>query len=807
MIPTTNDVYFPEDLMEGWWQDLRLAVRSLTRRRQLTVAALLTLALGIGANTAFFTLFEAVVIDPLPYPGGDRMVELKTQSGEGSNWMGQQLSNGTFHQWRDEAKSLDGATAFQRASLHLNIDSQDPVAVEGVRVSSGFFEFLGSPLRLGRAATAEESEPGSHRVVVLSDKTWRSRFGADPQILGRRFDLDGESHSVIGVLPPRFRFVESPGAALFVPLIRHPLADSIPVVAFARLQPGASVQASEDELTGLLSDRGRQPHQRALLWPLAERLHSKVRQPILWLQAAAGIVLLIACVNVALLLLAQGQTREHELATRAALGASHWRLSRQLFAESLVLATLAGLAGLLVAWWSLDVILTLAPSTLDHLQGLSLDRSVLAFNATLAALTALLFGLPPTLRGSKPELSTAFQGTSLAKGIRGRLSCRVLVGCQAGLSFCLLLGALLIGQELRRLGAIDFGYTVQNVRALKIELPPQGNALARGETLGGLLDELMSTPFPSDSWITPASGLPSQSGVAQGVLEIEGQPTGVDTTPQLVRLTMAGPQYFRTLKIPLLAGRGFLTTDRQATERVAVIDETLAQRLWPGTSPIGARFRQAGQHWHRVVGVTPAVRESALYSADRPQIYHPSWLSPMLVDTLILRTAADPQPVSDALQTKIRALAPEAVVQVTSASDIHRRELDQHRFNTFLTGLFAALAISLMSVGVYGTVTWSVLRRVREIGIRKVLGAEANDLTRRELANSLLPVAAGLGVGAVAAVGLLHLAQGFLAGLVDTSSTAQIATAAVILVVATVAAWSPARQAARIEPMQALHED
>ncbi len=727
--------------------------------------------------------------------------------------MGQPPTAQAFWTWRDQSETLEGLAAFSQASFHLTEGGEDPAQIEGLRVSPGFFGFLGAKMTMGRPLTPEEVDSGSHLVVVLSHELWRGRFGADPEILGRHLVLDGKSHRVVGVLAPGFSFVENPRAALFTPLVEASELGLIGVEALARLRPGISNEVAEAELTSLLPETAQVqqlgPPSKAWLWPLAERLNSKTQRPMVWLQAAVGLVLLITCVNVALLLLARGQTREHEMATRAALGGGRNRLFRQLFVESLVLAIMAGAGGLLVAWWGLDAVLALTPPSLDHLQSLDLDRTSLLFNAGLALFTALLFGLLPAVQGSTPELSSAFQGRSRSatRSPRSTLMRKVLVGCQVGLSFCLLLGALSLGRELGRLGEVDFGFAVKNVWTLKLDLPPHQDPATLMASREALFRDLEEAKHVSGARVAVATGLPSEAGMFIGVLETEERPAEAEATLQVGLLTFAGPDYFRVLEIPMLRGRGFLPTDRSAAEEAVVINDVLAESLWPGENPLGSRFRLAGNDWYRVIGVTAGTRESALYQAARPRVYRPSWVGANLLGKLIVRPSGDPEPILAALTARLRALEPGVVVERVAADDLHQRELSQHRFNALLTALFAVLAASLMAVGIYGTVTWSVLGQTREIGLRQVLGADPRILVRRELGRSLLPVAVGVVAGAAASAGLWRLADGFIAGFVSGSPSTYLTVIMAIMVIATAAAWGPAQRAARVAPMEALRDD
>ncbi len=790
---------------------LRATVRGMVRRRPgLTLAALTILALGIGANTALFTLLDATLIHPLPYRDSERLVYLWELTFEGRSQMWAEPPADVFRAWREGAKSFEDMVGFDWHDSQLEAGGNKSVPVRGLRVSPGFFAFLGYSPTFGRGFVRDDARPSSEPIVVIDDKLWRKHFGSDPEVLGRAVDLNGEDHLIVGILPPEFRLLESPAAGYFVPLTEAP--DGRQLTVLARLRDGVSQEAAAAELSVISSahaartDRTDHPAGAKLITP-QERLNHRLRNPILWLQATAALVLLIACANVAHLLLAKGELREHELVMRAVVGADRGQLLRQLLLESIVLSFAAGALGLLVAAWGLETILALAPPTLDHLQGLELNLSSLGFAFALTLLTGLLFGLLPALQGSLPDLAASLkQSLSSAAATRQRHSMhQLLVATQVAVSFVLLLGALLLLRELDRLGSLDYGFAVEDVWTAWLEMPG-GGYLGEGPQVA-LLDQLREAIDLPHVEVVLASGLPSSAGIFPSRPELEGRSETGEPVGQIIQLVVGSPGYFRVLEIPLRQGRGFTEEDRRLPEPPLVINETLANRLSQGESPVGRRLSLNPGSWHRIVGVAA---DTLLMSrgGSRPQIYLPYWESPLLANILVVRATENPGPVLETLEAKIRAVDPGiAIGEATAAVDLHGQAFVQERFNSLLTVLFAALAVSLMAVGIYGTATWAVLRRIQEIGIRAALGAEHRQLLGQMLGRSLYPVAAGLAVGVVAAAGLTRIAEGFIAGLVSGPSSTYVVVAVGVAATALAAAWLPANRAAQVNPVEVLRRE
>ncbi len=790
---------------------LRATVRGLVRQRPgLTLAALTILALGIGANTALFTLLDATLIHPLPYSDSERLVYIWEKTFEGRSTMWGEPTAEVFRAWREGAKSFEDMAGFVWHGSLLEADGNTSAPVQGLHVSPGFFAFLGYSPTFGRGFVRDDARPSSEPIVVISDKLWRKHFGSDPGVLGRAIDLNGEDHVIVGILPPEFRLMEHPAAGYFVPLTEAPEGSQITVLA--RLREGVSQEAATAELSVISSahaarmDRTDFSAEATLLTP-QERLNGRLRNPILWLQASAALVLLIACANVAHLLLAKGELREHEIVMRAVVGADRGQLLRQLLLESIVLSVAAGALGLLVASWGLETILALTPPALNHLQGLELNLSSLGFAFALTLLAGLLFGLLPALQGSRPDLAVSLQQSlSSAAATRQRHSMhQLLVATQVAVSFVLVLGALLLLRELDRLGSLDYGFAVEDVWTAWLEMPGGGDLAEEPQVT--LLDQLREVIDLPHVEMVLASGLPSHARIFFSRPELEGRSETGEPIGQILDSVVASPGYFRLLEIPLRHGRGFIEEDRRLPEPPLVINETLADRLSPGESPVGRRLSLNPGSWHRIVGVT-ADTLMVFQRGPSAHIYLPYWESPLLANTLVVRATENPGPVLETLEAKIRAVDPGiAIGEATAAADQLGRAFVQERFNSFLTVLFAALAVLLMAVGIYGTVTWAVLRRIQEIGIRAALGAEHLQLLGEMLKRSLYPVVTGLALGIVAAAFLTRVAEGFIAGLVSGPSSTYLVVAVGVVATAIAAAWLPANRAAQVNPVEVLRRE
>jgi predicted permease len=654
---------------------------------------------------------------------------------------------------------------------------------------------------------------------VLSDGLWRSRFGADPSVLGHDLVVNDEPFTIVGVLPPAFRLEAYSEIRFWIPQVEEAgtatEAEEVPLHTIARLAEGRSAEAAQAELD-VISQRLPAPEDAEVAWTgevvtPRERLDAKLRTGILVLQAAVALVLLIACANIAHLLLAQGEGRFKEFAVRSVLGACRGRLVRQLLTESLVLSLIGGTLGLLLALWGGEAIRALLPEELSRLEHVPLNGSHLGFTLLVALTTGVIFGLFPALQGSLPDLSGALKQSAASSGApkRWRLLRQILVGAEVAISLVLLIGAGLLIKGFVQLQRIDPGFAAENLLTMRLELPEERYAEAGQQV--AFFDELFdgfrdgSAPLQA---VSLASGIVTDFGGIFARPEPEGRPD--DTKPkELLLVVTAMPDYFRTLGLPLIRGRGFTDQDREGTESVVVVNEALARRYFSGEDPVGQRIR-LGEDLYRIVGVAGDTRLPALVAWGHGdlQVYFPSRQSPTGAMTLAVRTTADQAAVVDLVKARIWAIDPHVpVTQVAMARDLLADSLAKQRFNAILMALFAGLAALLTAVGVYGVVASSVGRRTREIGIRLAVGAGAGNVLRQVIWQGMRPVAAGIVFGIAGALALVQLLAGLLPG---TSVQDPAIFGAVSLLVATtalIATWLPAHRAVRVDPMTVLRQE
>jgi len=803
--------------MNSLLHDLRCAVRVMSRRPGLTLAALLTLAIGIGANTAIYSIVETVLIHPLPYRDGDRLVYLYQ---ENDQWnVTTPPSADLVRACSEQAGSFEQVESYSTETFTLTGDGE-AARLTGARVSPRFFSFLGVKMPLGRAFLPGEDSAGENRVAVLSQSLWQSRFGSDPGVLGRSLKVNGEPYLIVGVLPRSFRLEAYSEIRFWIPRVEENEAhggDSGPLYAIARLAEGASVETAQAELDVIsrrLDLREADVEWTGKVVTPQSRLGSRVRATILVLQAAVGFVLLIACANIANLLLAQGEARGKELAVRSVLGAGRGRLVRQLLTESLVMGLLGGAIGLLLSYWSIDTILSLLPEQLSHLNRIELNRNHVGFTLLVSVVTGIVFGLLPALRGSLPDLSDAMKQGGPSGGRRGSLLRQGLVGAEVASSLVLLIGAGLLLQTFLRLQMIDPGFAAGNLMTLRMELPedryPEGDRQAA--FYDQVLDSTRELSPQQAEGVALTSSIGSQDlGVILGVPELEGHPAGAEAQRQMLTLVTASPGYFRTMGIPLRNGRGFTEQDREGSEPVVVVNETLVRRYFPGLDPVGQRIRFA-QDWYRVIGVA---RDVLVPTADPGmsldlQVYLPSRQRPRPAMTLAVRMAAgaDPRALIDVLKARVRAIDPQVPIsRVATADTLLAGAFAQQRFNAFLMVCFALTAMVLTTVGIYGVVAYSVNRRTFEIGVRMALGARVRDVLRHVISRGMLPVAIGTLIGLAGALALARILRGLVHEISVKDPVTFAAAALLVMAVALVTIWLAARQAARVDPMVALRHE
>jgi putative ABC transport system permease protein len=801
--------------VRGLGQDLRYAVRLLTRIPGFTIAAVLALALGIGASTTIFSVLSAVLLRPLSYPEADRLV-MVWDSNPGRGWDTFAVSPGNYATWTASQSSFDALFAMQTEDLVLT-GQGDPERLQGLRATDAVFDLTGARPALGRAFAAADYDAGAAPVVVISDGLWRRRFDARPDILGTAITLNAASHTIVGVLPRDVRLPT--GAELLAPLILSPKDRESHgahyLTVMARLRPGASADAAGTAMRAVALRLEKELPDSNTGWtvrvvPLYEQVTGRVRPALIALGGAVACLLLIACANVANLLLARAAARRGEIAVRSALGARPSRILRQLLTESVVLALAGGGLGILLAVWGIDLVKALPPETLPRSAGIRLDGTTLVFTLALSIVTGLVFGVVPGIMLSRSRLAGALQEGGRAGGLR--VSRRVRAGLVAGqvaLAHVLLVGA---GLHMRSLGAllkVDPGFRPDGVLVAEIAGLPEARYPERPEraafydrTLGAL------RALPGVASVAAVTTVPvTGNDIIFSIEEVEGQPPRPPDQAVSANWYSVSPGYFETMGIPLVAGRVFTSSDAATSPRVAIIDETMARRIFPGENPIGHRLRMGidGKVFREIVGVVGDVRHYGLDRAVTMQMYEPyAQIAPDGM-TFLVRTAGDPGALAGAARRAIQSVDPEQPVTSTrTLVGIVADSTSQRRFTLTLLAAFAVAAMLLAAVGVYGVIAFAVSQRTHEIGVRMALGAERRAILGLVLRQGMAMVLAGVVAGLAAALALTRLVSATLYGVGAADPATYAATATLLCLVAFAATYLPARRATRVEPTTAL---
>jgi len=812
--------------MSALTQDLRYALRTFLNTPGSTAVAILVLGLGIGANAAIFSVTSSVLFRTLPYKDSDNLVfvwENNVSKAVGL-W---RLSAADYREFQTQNQALDQMAAMRFQSSALTI-GELPERIETAVVSPLIFATLGMNPALGRAFASDEDQPDKNHVAILSAGLWQRRFGRDRNILGKTVLLDGGSYSVVGIAPPQFRLPGSQ-SELWIPYTPEP-ADFLPanrgihlLQVIARLKPGISKEGAQSELRIVAERLAREyPSFNAGfsvdLVPLREQLIGDIR-PTLWMLIAAVVaVLLIACVNAAHLLLARAGTREKEIAVRTALGANPGRLVRQLLTESVLLAVVAGLFGLLLAYWGTWILAKQAPEGLAQSGEASLDWRVLAFTLGVSIITGLAFGLVPALSSSRSNLNLVLRsGGRGGTGGRARSRARdVLLVCEVASSAALLIGAGLLIRSLIRLQDVNPGFRTDHVLTMQLSLPPaRYSGLKVGLFYEQLLAHVVGLPGVQASGVCRFLPL---SGHDIGLnFQIEGQPHLSDADQPRAYFRTASGGYFAALGIPLLRGRSFDERDNRQTPKVAIINETAARRYWPGENPIGRRILSGldDDQWSTIIGVVGDVKHLGLDTGTEPETYyHYLQIPPDKMSlaegtsALVLRTSADPAGMTSSIRGELRTLDPSLpVFNVQSMQDVLYGSVAQPRFRTFLISTFAGLALVLAALGLYGVVAYSVSQRTMELGIRVALGAEPGSIVKFVVFRAAGLAAIGLGIGVSVTIASGQVLSRFLFGVRPTDPITLGATCLIILLVALAASLFPALRAARVDPAIALRAE
>ena len=811
--------------METLIKDLRYGVRSLLKRPGFTAITVLTLALGIGANTAIFSVVYSVLIKPLPFHRPDRIVLLWGHDRAESD-LRSQVSHTDIADYRTQQTHFDSISTFNSWTPLLS-GSGEPARISGALVGDDFFRVLGAQPLLGRAFLPEEQQDGKDQVVVLSHELWQKQLNGDPQAVGKTILLNLRPHTIVGVMPASFHSL--PGTLLDKPaLVYRPHAEAASederssrhLRAIGRLKDGATIPQAQNELSIIAQRLEAQHPESNTDWGihLVGLQQDTVRdlQKTLWvLFGAVAFVLLIACANVANLMLARATLRASEMSIRTALGASRWRLLRQALTESALLAFTGGVVGLLLAFWGVDLIKALGNTMLPQLQSVELSTPALAFTLALSLLTALLFGLAPAWQSTKPNLTESLKadGRTSSGGVRRTRLRSFLVVSEIAFALVLLMCAGLLIRTVVQLQKVDPGFDATHALKMDLGLPSlrYSNEAKRAEFYQELTKRVHALPgVVSAGVVTP---LPGAGGFDSTGFEVEYQPAQPGHEPMADRYIMT-PGYLRALDIRLERGRELTEQDVADAPLVMLVSESLAARFWPNEDPIGKRIKlpwnpgREDEPWRTVVGV---VRDVKQYGVDKPSVmalYLPHAQYSVSFMTLVARTSGDPAGMIGTVRKTVQGLDPDQVpTNVATMEDVMLDSIQSRRFPMFVLGGFAALALALAAVGIYGVMSYVVAQRTHEIGIRMALGARTINVLRLVVGNGLWLAIMGVLLGAVGAFGLTRLMKSLLFGVVPTDVSTFVVVSVSLIVVALVACYLPARRATKIDPLVALRNE
>ena len=825
--------------MDSWLQDLRYAIRAMFKSPGFTAVAILSLALGIGANTSIFSVVNTLLLKPLPYSSPERLAQVFLQYEEpGKGLESTELwSYPKFAALRDHNEAFEQVAAVSDQNFPVT-DSENPERLSAEMISASYFPMLGVNAALGRTFTAEEDQtPGTHFVALIGHGLWQRRFDSDPSVIGRTISLNKVALTIVGVLPEGFKGQKGT-AEVWVPMmmapqltfarrLEQPFANWTEVIA--RLNPGVSLAQAQSEME-IVAVRmreaipvpaqlaGKMPRESLKLTALKEaRLDPAIGRSFVILFGAVGFVLLIACVNIANLLLGRSVSRQREIAIRMALGASRGRLVRQLLTESVLLAFIGGMVGLIVALWGVEVLSTFKPAVqaqhgsylnvLDFSKA-NIDGQVLAFNLLLSVVTGVIFGLLPALQASRPDVSEA-----LKEGVAGfskryrnfrRLSARnLLVVTEIALTLVLLIGAGLMIRSFARLQALQIGFSPDHVMTMRVDLPkykPQAEVAFDEQLLARV------SALPGVEAATVASATPLSSNSAGTIVRIKGEPEG---DMKFVGLQSVAPDYFKTLRVPLVQGRTFIEQDRAGAKRVAIINETAARKFWPDENPIGKEIWVAvgweQNEYGEIVGIVGDVKYGKVEEAFKPQVYLP-YLQPTEPASFVLvRTANEPAQIVSAVRREILALDKSVpIFDVKTMEDRSADATSRTRFSALLLGIFSTLALALAAVGIYGVMAYSVSGRTREIGVRMALGAQPKNVLGLVMRDGIVVTIGGVALGLTGAFAATRVLGSQLYGVGTTDAATFTVVSLLLAAVSLIASYIPAHRATKVDPIVAL---
>ncbi|HEU0180054.1 MAG TPA: ABC transporter permease [Blastocatellia bacterium] len=808
------------------WQDLRFGARMLVKNPGFTLIAVITLALGIGANTAIFSIINTVLLKPLPFASPERIVAIGTTDTKNRSEFGS-LSYPNFSDYRTRSRAFERMAVYRDTGLTLT-GAGAAVSLEGVMATADLFQILGAKPLYGRTFLPNEDKAGGGRVVALSHGAWRIRFNADPNVVGKVIAINGESYTVVGVMSPGFQFpIRAEPVEMWINYASHTEAQSgapanqrsyFYLQAVGLLKPGSTAEQAEAELVAIAGELEKQyPNDNkgssARVAPLLKNLTGDVSGALWVVFAAVCCVLLIACANVANLLLARSLNRRREIAVRAALGAGRFRLIRQLLTESVLLAALGAGAGIMLASFVADALIAITPADVPRIAEAAIDRRVLLFTLGATMLTGLVMGLIPAWQSSRLDLhATLKESGRNSTGARG-VARGALVVAEVAIAVVLLVGAGLLIQSFARLLRVNPGFDPRQILTMRVGLSDA--SYPRGEQRAEFHDRLLAAleSLPGVTAYSSAAPMPLSGSNYTISLDIEGRPKDFGNEfPYETRFFMIGPGYFHALGTAVEQGREFDARDNSKALPVVVINEAFAKKYFPNEDPLGKRIKlgiSAGEKpipMREIVGVVADTRSKNPSLAPEPEAYlHIPQVPAMGSFTLVLRAQRDPQSLTAAIREAVTKLDRNVPVsQVRTLDDYLSRTLDQPRFNSLLLGVFAGVALLLTSIGLYGVVAYAVSQRTQEIGIRLALGAQARDVLKLVLSQGLGLVLIGLALGGAGALALTRFMTSLLFGVSPTDPLTFAGIALLLTIVALLACWIPARRAMKVDPMVAL---
>jgi predicted permease len=804
-------------MLDELWVDLRYAVRSLRKSAGFTAAALVTLALGIGANTAIFSVVRGVLLEPLPFRDAERIV--RVWHAHPANAIERAaVSEPDFLDWRRQsttAESMGGYFYLDGLSGMDMTGHGDPTRIQAALVTDGFFETLGTPAQLGRSLRREENIPGNDRVVVVSHGFWTRMFGSDPALVGKSIDLNGTPFQVVGVMPEGFTYPADRTIDAWIPLSffgpddigRARGAQFMGVIA--RMKSGVTTTQFETELSGIAARLAREyPDNpgwvRVTVSSLRDSILGDVRRPLLVLMAAVGMLLLVACVNIASLLLARATSRRQELAVRAALGAGRWRIARQLMTESLTLALIGGVLGIVLGYGAVRALVALGASELPRSTDIGVDGVVLGFTLLVSIGSGLLFGIMPAMRASSDLERSLRAGARGNIGGGGQKLRATLVVAEVALAMILVIGAGLAMKSFGRLMDVNPGFEPSNALVVTMSVPSK----YEGQTAMDYYQRVLTTirALPGVEAAGAIRDLPLRGNGEMSGVTIPGRATAASEAPTVQRHQVS-TDYFKAMGIPLKAGRSFEMTDRTDAPLVFVVSEELARRFWPGESAVGKQL-QFGNQQFPIVGVVGDVRQRGLAEPLEPLVYLHAMQNFRNRMSIVIRTAGDPLQHADAVRKAIWSLEPGQTITSTSTLEsVLGNAVTRPRLLAWLLGLFGVIGLTLGALGIFGVLAYAVTQRRQEIGVRVALGAPPATVMRLVVRQGLTLAGTGILIGVLVAWFMTRSMQSVLYGIQASDPTTFIQVALVLLAAALLASWLPARRALRIDPVTALRYD